>query len=408
METEKGRWFLAEYARRHRSADTALVLEAIGGLERVLKRERRPDIDRIRLDIGEMKDAIEQTKREIAQIKHSVPSADSRFTMASNELDAIVSQTETATGEILGAAEKIQELAWLMRDAGVDEQTCDTLETLTTTIYTACSFQDLTGQRTQKVVHVLRYLESRIDAMIEIWGLGDDTLRTVSPTTAHPDDARPDAHLLNGPALAGEGVDQSFVDHMMRFEAPEPDLAPVGAHVDHMTATVAHVAPAETDDMAADVVLTTPYVAASDAPADVFETSPIETAGNDGAEAAVPVENPSFLPAPAIDLPIDLDFSAADIDALAAELPSPLLGEITAIVQESPGDPQIDLGLVSSETEDAGGEEAEVLARAAEAMEQAIETLNKVTEAVGLDAAPTLAEDPLARLSRVERQALFS
>ena len=28
-------------------------------------------------------------------------------------------------------------------------------------IYTACSFQDLTGQRTGKVVQVLRYLESR-------------------------------------------------------------------------------------------------------------------------------------------------------------------------------------------------------------------------------------------------------
>lgn len=34
QETERGRWFLAEYARRNRAADTAQVLEALSGLER--------------------------------------------------------------------------------------------------------------------------------------------------------------------------------------------------------------------------------------------------------------------------------------------------------------------------------------------------------------------------------------
>src|SRR5688572_26036571 len=33
METARGRWFLAEFARRNRSADTELVLEAIARLE---------------------------------------------------------------------------------------------------------------------------------------------------------------------------------------------------------------------------------------------------------------------------------------------------------------------------------------------------------------------------------------
>lgn len=36
QETERGRWFLAEYARRNRAADTATVLEALAGLERRL------------------------------------------------------------------------------------------------------------------------------------------------------------------------------------------------------------------------------------------------------------------------------------------------------------------------------------------------------------------------------------
>ncbi|WP_216074257.1 hypothetical protein, partial [Acinetobacter baumannii] len=36
METTRGRWFLAEYARRHRAADTQEVLGAIGRLEKVM------------------------------------------------------------------------------------------------------------------------------------------------------------------------------------------------------------------------------------------------------------------------------------------------------------------------------------------------------------------------------------
>ena len=49
LETARGRWFLDEYARRHRVADTAVVLDAIGRLEQLVRRERSiPDIDNIR------------------------------------------------------------------------------------------------------------------------------------------------------------------------------------------------------------------------------------------------------------------------------------------------------------------------------------------------------------------------
>ena len=47
---------------------------------------------------------------------------------------------------------------------------CDELDRRATDIYTACSFQDLTAQRTTRIVNTLRYLEGRIEAMIEIWG----------------------------------------------------------------------------------------------------------------------------------------------------------------------------------------------------------------------------------------------
>jgi chemotaxis protein CheZ len=216
METSRGRWFLAEYARRNRNADTDAVLSKLERLERAIRRDRAvPDIDRIRLDLADMAEAISRTKQEIAQMKVETEHG-GRFSDASQELDAIVSQTESATNEILLAAEAVQEAAWTLREAGVADDLCDNLDIQATEIYTACSFQDLTGQRTRKVVTVLRYLESRINAMIGIWGLGEEEIET-GPASGpfDPADTRPDAHLLNGPQLHGRGIAQNDIDDLM-------------------------------------------------------------------------------------------------------------------------------------------------------------------------------------------------
>ena len=223
METSRGRWFLTEYARRNRNSDTDQILNKLERLERTIRRDRAvPDIDRIRLDLADMSEAISRTKQEIAQMKLDTEHG-GRFSDASQELDAIVSQTETATNEILLAAESIQEAAWTLREAGASDEVCDQLDTQATEIYTACSFQDLTGQRTRKVVTVLRYLESRINAMIGIWGLDDEVecdevIEKPAAGPFDPADTRPDAHLLNGPQLQGRGMGQNAVDDLMWTE----------------------------------------------------------------------------------------------------------------------------------------------------------------------------------------------
>jgi chemotaxis protein CheZ len=209
METARGRWFLAEYARRNRAADTLAVLEAIGRLESAVAAPRAaPEIDRIRMDIREMAHAISRTKAEIAAIKPE--GADGgRFEEASVELDAIVQATAAATGDILGAAETIQEIAWNLREMGTEGEVCDLIDAKATDIYTACSFQDITGQRTRKVIGVLRFLEERIDSMMAIWG--EAGIPAAPPPAARADEPS----LLNGPARPGEGLGQTDVDMMM-------------------------------------------------------------------------------------------------------------------------------------------------------------------------------------------------
>jgi chemotaxis protein CheZ len=226
METARGRWFLAEYARRNRNADTTMLLKALDRIEATIggKRSVEP-VDRISFDLIEMSKAISRTKAEIASIK---PDADhhGKFGEASEELDSVVLATESATSDILACAERIQEMAWTLREQGVESEVCDLLDANATEVYTACSFQDITGQRTRKVIHVLRYLEERINAMIGIWGLDGAMAAEAAEQRAVDEDKA----LLNGPAKPGHGLDQADVDMVMgpatTSRRAAPPLAP--------------------------------------------------------------------------------------------------------------------------------------------------------------------------------------
>src|SRR5262245_50930981 len=222
METMRGRWFLAEYARRNRHADTTMLLAALDRIEAAMGSERSvQSVDQFRFDLVEMAKAIARTKTEIAAIK---PDAEDhgKFGEASEELDSIVQSTETATSDILAAAEQIQEIAWTLREQGFDAEVCDVLDVKATEVYTTCSFQDLTGQRIRKVIQVLRYLEGRINAMIKIWGLEG----AMAAEAAEGERAGAAEALLHGPARPGFGLDQADVDMVMGPAEPAPTVAP--------------------------------------------------------------------------------------------------------------------------------------------------------------------------------------
>jgi hypothetical protein len=230
METERGRWFLREYARRNRTADTQLLLEAIGRLEQAVAGERvAQDVDRLRANLREMAKAITRTKTEIASI-HAVEREHSRLFAASEALDSITRTTEQATSDILAAAEHIQESAWTLREEGANPELCDDLDRRATEIYTACSFQDITAQRTAKIIQTLRYLEGRINAMIAIWDGGEAPPAETAQPPAGLDDGPEELAFID---LTQSDIDSVIVDEEV-FGAPpprgdEPDMAAADA-----------------------------------------------------------------------------------------------------------------------------------------------------------------------------------
>lgn len=373
MESDRGRRFLKEFLKRQKTPETTEILGAIQRLEKVVTRQRKvPDLDKIRLDIADMHEAIERTKSEIANIKQEEDDSN-RFVDASHELDAIVTQTEGATQSILEAAEQIQEKAWVLRENGADDATCDDIDAKATEIFMACSFQDLTGQRTNKVVQVLRYLESRINLMINIWGIED-----VQPDAlAGPVDSRPDAHLLNGPQRAGSGVSQNNVDELMSASDDVFDAA-LKENSTEVSAEAPGAEPATTQASEADV----DAIMASESDVDA-----IMAGGTEPMDAAA----------------IDDMFASAG----PAETDEPEVVEEDELESADP-DATLDEAAIEKlfDNEVAESEEAnvEVLSDAnAEAEAEADaewELTAETTEAEG--------DDPLEQLSEAERQALFN
>jgi chemotaxis regulatin CheY-phosphate phosphatase CheZ len=223
MQTARGRTFLREHARRNRAVASDLVLRSLDECRAYFQRhELAQPSEILSAELQSMSDAIAHTRRDIAAIKPK-EGANNRIMAATEDLDAIVTATERATNDILGAVERIQEAFESIREGDGNDDLFNSIEEDITNIFLACSFQDITGQRTTKVVNALRYLEKRVGAMIEIWG--SEALRNGAKGefSSEMDDDHPEAGLLNGPAMEGQGVAQADIDQLMDAPATAAD-----------------------------------------------------------------------------------------------------------------------------------------------------------------------------------------
>ena len=158
MGSARGRWFLDEYARRNRSADTAQVLAAIQRIETTIRdTNEREAHQSIRLDLLEMARTIAATRAEVAGIE---PEGRDQGRPADHDAPA-------ANSGVLAMAERIQDVAWTMRERGLDPTTCDQIEALATAILSASALRDPNDHRTRKLGEVLQYLEHRIARMLD-------------------------------------------------------------------------------------------------------------------------------------------------------------------------------------------------------------------------------------------------
>ena len=127
MESERGRWFLQEYARRNRNADTRLVLAAIERLEHLIRTERNQQAHPgMRAELLEMARAIAQARAEDAD--------GTRYPDAHSRAAGAEQKSPPGPPDIHETAERLQDVAWTMRERGLDPATCEELEALASSI----------------------------------------------------------------------------------------------------------------------------------------------------------------------------------------------------------------------------------------------------------------------------------
>ena len=161
------------------------------------------------VELQEIVAYIETAKREIANIRPSEIS-ETFIASATDELDAIVAATEEATGQILDGAEQIMDIA-----ASVDEPFRSRLETIGTTIFEASNFQDITGQRINKIVRTLKDIEERVETLVSFLGSGARQAPATAEEPTSSDATAGDERLLNGPQLPDAAIDQDEIDRLL-------------------------------------------------------------------------------------------------------------------------------------------------------------------------------------------------
>lgn len=173
-----------------------------------MTQQTSPDEQRLRHEIlalaSEVNLAMEELKSLGAEHIHQTD-----IPTATDELSAIVEMTESATSDILDAAERIERVGLLLSENTEAQTVCAAV----TEIYQACNFQDITGQRVRKIVNTLRAIDHRITSICASFGLDAQIPNRASDVSIAS--GGDDGPLERGPSLPRNAMSQDDVDRML-------------------------------------------------------------------------------------------------------------------------------------------------------------------------------------------------
>jgi hypothetical protein len=232
METARGRWFLGEYAKRNRNADTRMVLDAVERIEATLATQKAaPDHS-----LAELLPAITELIASASQrILESLPKTDIR----------------PATEPIQRAGSVLRDVAWTLRESGADTRVCDLLDVQAKAIVDGCARlhgdQAIAPDVPATVAAALESLTRQINALVKT-DAAQPSARAETParTEASAEAARPD-DVAAAPARREEAALAPIepvaapVGIQATLDVVAPDEAPAPQHEAEATAIVAQV-----------------------------------------------------------------------------------------------------------------------------------------------------------------------
>lgn len=163
METARGRWFLSEYGKRNRNADTTMVLDAVARIEQGIAAQKQPVPTGLLESIGAIGAMVDEASHAAA---HAVDAAHRHPSFSAAREGARI----------------VREVAWTLRECGADIRICDLLDAQVAAI-------DAGHQQIADAAHRNAVLAAFDLLMQRIGSLADDEKPVRSDVVSPPCDA---------------------------------------------------------------------------------------------------------------------------------------------------------------------------------------------------------------------------
>lgn len=375
METARGRWFLGEYAKRNRNADTRMVLDAVAKIEETLAAQRQPVVE-------------DRLPEALIEIRRAIREAET-IAIAAFDPAAI----EASLAPIPRGVRIIKEISWRWREIGADGRICDLIDSQLASIEAACGQISTIDPRVElkAAFDLLRDRVEQLDTDGDTApqaAAGPAPVPEASPPVAEvsPAEAAP-AAIVSEAALAFTKTPQDIA------AASGPEVAVEAASTADAFATAEQAEDAAVEpEVAAEsnTVLETPHESAAlddDAFEPVAESAAFaEVTDEFSLDAAAVAEDDAILEAIAMEMaapdpefdeivaPADMEAATPEALAakaaapIAAELPAPVATEPAAVAHEPTEDAPIAMDSLARLTDAIAEAAAEVMEQPAPAM----------------------------------------
>ena len=246
METSRGRWFLGEYAKRNRNADTRMVLDAVARIEENLAAQRSQSSE------GNFAEALAAIRSAVEQARST----------AKASLDALA--PEQTLAPIRKGARVIREISWRLREIGADGRICDLIDSQVGVIEGACG-QIASADPLSTLGAAFDLIEGRIAEFVDLDTAVPETIEEAMPAAAP---TQPDEIAV----ATEETIDAAPADATENLEAT-PDVSASAIELAATTAETwesveaAEALEVRAEEMAAEAMEAAPDVAETDADA---------------------------------------------------------------------------------------------------------------------------------------------
>ncbi len=168
-----------------------------------VRRSRKGVGDRVQSEINRLVAVVARTRSEIVDLKpEEIPGW--RVEEAQYELDAVIKHTEDAAESFMAAAEELEQLA-----DDLPKKKAAQIRDVTTRIFEASTFQDISGQRLVNAKRALGEIDGCVVGVLTALGHSVEADREEEP------EIRSDADLLHGPQHAEDVPSQEDIDALL-------------------------------------------------------------------------------------------------------------------------------------------------------------------------------------------------